>query len=92
MADRAKRLTELPAVTSITNNDIVVVVANIAGTASTRKITVSNFFASVPPVIPVFVGNSSSSGTPGEIRYDGNYIYVCVANNTWKRADLNTWS
>lgn len=32
-----------------------------------------------------------AAGTTGEIRIDSNYIYVCVANNTWKRSALSTW-
>mgnify|MGYP005693054397 FL=1 len=35
--------------------------------------------------------NSSASGTTGEIAYDTNYIYVCVATNTWKRVALSTF-
>ena len=27
----------------------------------------------------------TSAGTKGEITYDENYVYLCVANNTWKR-------
>jgi hypothetical protein len=34
---------------------------------------------------------ASSSGTAGDIRYDADYIYVCTATNTWKRAALATW-
>ena len=34
---------------------------------------------------------STSTGTAGEIRYDSNYIYVCVATNTWKRVGIATW-
>ncbi len=36
---------------------------------------------------------STSAGTTGEIRIDANYIYICVATNTWKRVALNdtTW-
>ena len=34
---------------------------------------------------------ASSTGTPGDIRYDSNYVYICIANNTWKRAALATW-
>ena len=30
-------------------------------------------------------------GFPGEIRWDTNYIYVCVATDTWKRVALSTW-
>ena len=35
--------------------------------------------------------SASSTGAKGEICYDSNYVYVCVATNTWKRAALGTW-
>jgi hypothetical protein len=35
--------------------------------------------------------NSSSNGVAGTIARDTDYLYVCVSNNTWKRATLNTW-
>jgi cytoskeletal protein CcmA (bactofilin family) len=35
--------------------------------------------------------SASSTGTAGTIAYDTNYIYVCVAANTWKRVSLSTW-
>ena len=31
---------------------------------------------------------STAAGTAGEIRYDGSYLYVCIANGNWKRAAL----
>jgi hypothetical protein len=31
---------------------------------------------------------STSAGTAGDICWDANYIYVCTATNTWKRAAL----
>lgn len=34
---------------------------------------------------------ATSPGVVGEIRYTSNYIYVCVANNVWKRTALTTW-
>lgn len=34
---------------------------------------------------------ASSTGTTGEIRIDANYIYICTATNTWKRAAIATW-
>ena len=34
---------------------------------------------------------ASSSGTTGDIAYDSNYLYVCVATDTWKRVELSTW-
>jgi hypothetical protein len=35
--------------------------------------------------------SASATGTAGDIRYDADYIYVCTATNTWKRAALATW-
>ena len=34
---------------------------------------------------------STSPGTLGDICYDANYMYVCVASNTWKRIPLTSW-
>jgi hypothetical protein len=33
----------------------------------------------------------TASGAKGQIIYDDNYIYICTATNTWKRAALATW-
>ncbi len=46
-----------------------------------------NLFYPAPTVPPA----SASPGTPGQIAWDANYIYVCVALNTWKRSPLATW-
>lgn len=35
--------------------------------------------------------SSTATGEQGEICWSSNYIYVCVAPNTWKRAALSTW-
>lgn len=40
---------------------------------------------------PKTPSSASGSGTTGEIAWDGAYIYVCVATDTWKRAALSTW-
>jgi hypothetical protein len=34
---------------------------------------------------------ATDPGTPGEIRYDADYIYICIATDTWKRAPIATW-
>lgn len=34
---------------------------------------------------------AGAAGNVGEICWDSNYIYVCVAANTWKRAAIATW-
>jgi hypothetical protein len=35
---------------------------------------------------------ASSTGVVGQVAKDTNYLYICVATNTWKRVGLSTWS
>jgi hypothetical protein len=35
--------------------------------------------------------SASAAGTIGELCWDANYIYICTAANTWKRAAIATW-
>jgi hypothetical protein len=35
--------------------------------------------------------SSTATGTTGEIRIAADFIYVCIATNTWVRAALTTW-
>ena len=36
-------------------------------------------------------GTATSVGSAGSIRFDANYIYICYATNSWRRAALATW-
>ena len=85
MVDRAKKITELTAVTSITNNDVFIVVSNTAGTAVTRKITINNFRNGLPAVV-VGIANTSCTGVVGignNITANATgYISVRVANTS----------
>lgn len=58
------------------------------GNVSTLNMTVNSITltASNPP------DEASSNGTVGQIAWSSGHIYLCVANNTWKRASLSTWS
>jgi hypothetical protein len=35
--------------------------------------------------------NAGAAGNTGDICWDSDYIYVCVATNTWKRTAIATW-
>lgn len=35
--------------------------------------------------------SATDTGTAGQICWDANFVYVCVATNTWKRSALSTW-
>ena len=34
---------------------------------------------------------TTSNGYKGQITFDSQYVYVCIANNSWRRASLATW-
>lgn len=34
---------------------------------------------------------ANSAGTAGQIAYDADFIYVCIATNTWERAAIASW-
>lgn len=40
------------------------------------------------PTVPASAG---ATGEAGEIAWDANYIYVCVATNSWKRVAIAVW-
>jgi len=51
----------------------------------------ANFTGNVT-VANVYVPTSNSSaGSAGQIVWDTDYLYVCIATDTWKRANLATW-
>jgi hypothetical protein len=97
MVDRAKKLSELPSATSVAGDALMVVVDTPSGTANTKYITVSNLLSNSANVRATSIkgttapSTANATGVAGEIRYDSSYVYVCVANNTWKRAELSTW-
>lgn len=41
---------------------------------------------------PVVPSGSTDTGTTGDIVWDSNYVYVCIATDTWKRATLAEFS
>ena len=90
---------------SQTNGDVTFSVNSGAGStltieASIPGVAVNGFFSvtgdatfggilnvsnSTPPAA------STAAGTQGDIAWDANYLYVCIATNTWKRTPLATW-
>ena len=35
--------------------------------------------------------SATATGVKGSIEYDGSFLYVCVATNTWLRVAIATW-
>ena len=65
-----------------------------AGTlTSMAAITAANITLGARPIIPTLTpASATAAGTAGEVAWDANYIYVCIATNTWKRVAIGTWS
>ena len=87
MTDNSVKVSEIPTAANVAPTDRVLVLRDPAGAPSVRTVNVNIFAAnlqisnSAPPI-------GASNGSPGMIRYDSTYIYVCVANDVWKRAEL----
>jgi hypothetical protein len=58
------------------------------GTAGTYRDLVLRNLRMSAPTVPA---TSSDTGSEGQVSWDSNYIYVCTATNTWKRAALATF-
>ena len=93
MADRAKKITELPTLTAVSGDDLTIVVDAPSSNAVTKSVTIgansANIYAShVREAVPAL---ANSAGTKGQITFSSSHIYLCVANNTWVRAAISTF-
>ncbi len=62
--------------------------ANVVTTFAANGVTIGGNLT----VSNVYVPTANNSvGTKGQITYDGSYVYVCIAANTWRRANLAVW-
>lgn len=43
------------------------------------------------PVSSAAPATAAGPGTPGQIAYDQNFVYVCIQTNVWKRSPLTTF-
>ena len=60
---------------------------NIGGGVGTCTTTIDADLV-IPNETPA---SATAAGTQGQIAWDGDYIYICTATNTWKRAAIGTW-
>lgn len=92
MSSAPEKGTSLPQFTALGPQDRVFVIASMNTVPNTGTVNVATLFtnavisvASAPPA------NSTANGVPGQLTYDSNYIYVCLANSSWKRATLSSF-
>lgn len=94
MSDRAKKITELTALTAPAGDDLLVIVDDVAGTAITKKVTVANFLGNSAANVVIFnttPANSTITVKKGTLLFDNNYIYIATANNNLKRVLLSSF-
>lgn len=76
--------TTLSGTTTVTGPTIITSSTTISSpgfmTFNTRPV-----LSSLPPT------TATSTGVAGQIAWDSNYVYVCVATDTWKRSPISTW-
>jgi hypothetical protein len=43
------------------------------------------------PAVATPPATSNATGIAGQIAYDANFLYLCIATNTWKRVPLTAF-
>ena len=86
MANDARRISDLAVANTIAKSDRLVALVNPSTTANVLTITLSSIQSII--ISNSVPANSSSPGTPPQIAYDANNLYVCVANNRWVKTGL----
>ena len=61
---------------------------NVVTTFSNSNVTICGNLIVCDGYVPTA---NNSAGTAGQIAWDSGYVYVCIATNTWKRANISTW-
>jgi hypothetical protein len=58
---------------------------------TTGSQTLTNKSLTAPTLSTATPASATATGTTGTIVWDADYIYICTATNTWKRAAITTW-
>lgn len=58
--------------------------------ARNGKETLADFLKT--PIPYESIDETGGEGVAGQYAWDENYLYLCVATNTWKRVALSSWS
>lgn len=76
------------------NNYPIVKGLNIIGNiASTENVIVTGNVVTAGLIVSnaVTPASADAPGTKGQIAWDTDYIYICIATNTWRRSALTSW-
>jgi hypothetical protein len=90
MANTGIKATELPTAANVAGTDRILIIRDPSGSPSLRTVN-ANILAANLVFSNSAPANSSANGLTGNIRYDSSYLYICVANNTWRRVAISNW-
>lgn len=62
--------------------------ANVVATFSDSNVIIGGNLIVSNSYVPTA---NNSAGSKGQISYDSSYVYVCIADNNWRRANLAIW-
>jgi len=79
------KISGLPIANTVSKTDRLVVLANPGANASVKTFEISK----LPIIVNTTPQSYTANGNPGDLTYDSNFLYVCVANNTWGRIKLD---
>ena len=94
MADKAKKISELTALTTISGDDLLVIVDDPSGTPVTKKVTVANLLgnsAANVVIQNVTPANGTITVKKGTVMFDSSFIYIATANNVIKKVALSAF-
>ena len=94
MSDRAKKISELSALTAPAAVDLLVIVDDPTGTPITKYVTVGNLLGNSSANVVIYnatPANSTITVKKGTLMFDTSYLYVATANNTLKRIALTAF-
>ena len=94
MSDRAKKITELTALTAPVAVDLLVIVDDPTGTPITKYVTVGNLLGNAAANVVIYnstPANSTITVKKGTLMFDTSYLYIATANNVLKRVALSTF-
>lgn len=63
---------------------------NIVGDLNvTKNVTVGQNLVNPTPFVPT---QPTDTGKTGQYSWDGDYLYMCTATDTWERVAIATWT
>lgn len=90
MAVNSKKISELAVSNTVLQTERLVVLKDPSGTPSVKTVAFSDIGSSLE-ISNSAPASSVAAGESGMLRYDNDFLYVCIATNVWKKVALTTW-